>query len=166
MVALLLALLPLVPGPRLEPAAHDASARVGVACPAAGTPPATAALAAPAVAASPVPDAKAGTPVARAGLSVALLTETTKARPNDLTVIVLDEACAPVTDATVTIRTRSLAMDHGVRTSEALPAGPGRYVADQVPMGMAGDWQAEVSVARLGRAAVVFVFIVTLQGPS
>ncbi len=135
-------------------------------CPIAGTPPAGGGSDTAGGTSSPVPDAKSGTPVARSGLTVTLFPASTKARPNDLTVVVLDEECAPVTGAAVAIRTQSLAMDHGVRTSKARPVEPGRYVADRIPMGMAGDWQVTVSIARPGEGEVIFVFVVTLQGPS
>ena len=67
--------------------------------------------------------------------------------------------------ASVTVETRSLEMDHGVRTTAAAAAGPGRYVAAGVPMGMAGDWRVEVGVARGEEPPEVFVFVLTLDGP-
>ncbi len=136
-------------------------------CAVAGTPAVGTSLADPtrAGALPPAPTAAPGTPVAHAGLRVTLLTESDKARPNDLTVVVVDDACRPVTGATVTIRTRSLEMDHGVRTTTAEEVEPGRYLAERVPMGMAGDWEAEVTVERAGADAAVFVFVVTLEGP-
>ena len=113
----------------------------------------------------PAPAAAPGTPVAPAGLRVTLLTESEKARPNDLTVVVVDDACQPVTGATVTIRTRSLEMDHGVRTTMAAEVAPGRYLAERVPMGMAGKWEAEVTIGRARADAAVVLFVLTLEGP-
>ena len=76
-----------------------------------------------------------------------------------------DAADEPVAGATVAVRTQSLEMDHGVRTTEATAVGPGRYVAVGIPMGMAGDWEVEVGVARGGAPPAVFVFVLTLDGP-
>ena len=81
------------------------------------------------------------------------------------TVVVVDDACRPVTGATVTIRTRSLEMDHGVRTTTAEEVASGRYLAERVPMGMAGDWEAVVTVERPGADAAVVVFVLTLESP-
>jgi hypothetical protein len=103
--------------------------------------------------------------VARSGLIVRLLPDRDQAGPIELTVQVLDAACAPVDGAAVTVETRSLEMDHGVRTTEAVAAEPGRYVAGPIPMGMAGGWRVEVAVARPGEAPVTFAFVVVLEGP-
>ena len=107
----------------------------------------------------------AGTPVAQAGLAVTLLADRDRAGPRDLTVLVHDAADEPVADAEVTVETRSLEMDHGVRTTAATAAGRGRYVAAGIPMGMTGDWRVEVGVARAGAAPAVFVFVLALEGP-
>ena len=164
---LLVALLPstALPHPLLGSRATPPAA--GPVCAVAGTPAVGTPLAGPgrAGALPPAPGAAPGTPVARAGLRVTLLMESDKARPNDLTVVVVDDACRPVTGATVTIRTRSLEMDHGVRTTTAEEVGSGRYLAERVPMGMAGDWEAVVTVERPGADAAVLVFLVTLEGP-
>ncbi|MFP5371530.1 MAG: copper chaperone PCu(A)C [Actinomycetes bacterium] len=106
-----------------------------------------------------------GTPVTAGGLSVVLTADGDTAGPRDLTVIVTGEDGEPVTDATVTISTNSLEMDHGVSTSETEMVEPGRYLADRVSMGMGGDWNAKVSIARPGAEAVVVEFVVTLDGP-
>ncbi len=156
-MAVLLALLALPPADGTGPAAWAAATAADAVC--AATPPATD------TAASPTADAAAGTPVARAGLVVALRPARERAGPNELAVLVRDAACAPVAGARVTVETRSLEMDHGVRATEAVAEGPGRYVAADVPMGMAGAWRVEVTVARPGAAPVSFVFVVALEGP-
>ncbi len=105
-----------------------------------------------------------GTPVAESDLLVMLFSSRELAGPNDLTVVILNEWCDPVTDATVTVRTRSLEMDHGVRTTLAEPSGEGRYMAADVPMGMAGAWEAEVTVSRSEQKEIVVAFVMTLKG--
>lgn len=71
----------------------------------------------------------------------------------------------PVSDATVTIALRSLGADGGP-TAAALATGPGRYEVANVPLGIAGPWEAKVSVAQPGEAPASFVFTVTLIGPG
>ncbi len=105
------------------------------------------------------------TPVDVGGLTIVLTADGGNAGPRDLTVIVTGENGEPVTDATVTISTNSLEMDHGVSTRETEMIEPGRYLAEHVPMGMGGDWKAEVSIARPGAEPVVAEFVVTLEGP-
>ncbi len=105
------------------------------------------------------------TPVDAEGLTVVLTADGASAGPRDLTVIVTDDDGEPVTDATVAISTSSLEMDHGVSTSETEMIEPGRYLAEHVPMGMGGDWKAEVSIERPGASPVVVEFVVTLEGP-
>lgn len=106
------------------------------------------------------------TPVEVDGLTVVLTSDDAAAGPRDLTVIVTDATGEPVTDATVSISTSSLEMDHGVSTSETEMIEPGRYLADHVSMGMGGDWKVEVSIERPDTEAVVVAFIVTLDGPQ
>ena len=100
------------------------------------------------------------------GLTVVLTADGAAAGPRALTVIVTHAAGEPVTDATVSIGTSSLEMDHGVSTSETEMIEPGRYLADHVSMGMGGDWKAEVSIERPDTEAVVVEFVVTLDGPQ
>jgi hypothetical protein len=108
-----------------------------------------------------------GTPVARDGLTVTLISAKSVAGPNALSIIVVDEAGEPVTDATVTVNTRSLVMDHGVSTAVAVAGDePGRYEVERVAMGMGGDWEAEVIVERPGEEPVSFLFVITMEGPS
>jgi len=106
------------------------------------------------------------TPVTTEDLSVMLTADGVTAGPRDLTVIVADASGAPVTDATVTVRVRSLEMDHGVSTRETAVTEPGHYLAERVPLGMGGDWAAEVTVERPGTESVVVAFVVTLDGPT
>lgn len=119
-----------------------------------------------AIPATPATDpAGVGTPVASSCLTVTLLAETTQAAPNTLTVLIDDERGDPVEDATITIENRHLDMDHGTSTRPAEAVAPGRYVAEQVPMGMDGRWEVTVIVARPAQPPLAVVFLVRLEGP-
>jgi hypothetical protein len=107
-----------------------------------------------------------GTPVSQSCLTVTLTADTRAAGPRTLMVDVVDTSGAPVTDAEVLINTRSLVMDHGVSTNHAKPTEPGRYVIENVPMGMAGAWQAEVVITQPGQSPVTVLFVVELEGPT
>lgn len=99
-------------------------------------------------------------------LTVTLTTDGDAAGPRDLSVMIVDASGAPVTDATVTFRTKSLTMDHGTNEKVATMTSPGVYAIEQVPMGMVGDWQTEVTIERPGTEPVVVIFGITLRGPS
>jgi hypothetical protein len=107
-----------------------------------------------------------GTPVAGGGLTITLGARQTEAGPVDLVVKVRDEGGRPVDDADVSIVTTHLEMDHGSEPDRAAGAGGGRYVAEEVAMGMGGRWQAEVVVERPGQPPVSVRFVVDLAGPQ
>jgi hypothetical protein len=107
-----------------------------------------------------------GTPFAGDGLVVTLVAGAAQAGPVDLIVEVRDAAGEPVEDAMVTVRTRHIDMDHGVSTDEAVHQGEGRYLAKRVSMGMGGNWEAEVVIARDGEPDMVVIFRVVLDGPA
>ncbi len=105
-----------------------------------------------------------GTPVAVAGLTVNLHANADLAGPIDLTIDVTDSNGGPVEGATVIVTTRSMEMDMGEYPHRADEIGPGQYAADQVGMGMGGDWQVEVAVKISGQPTAVAYFLVTLEG--
>jgi hypothetical protein len=107
-----------------------------------------------------------GTPAAVSDLVVTVTAGSGMAGPVDLTISVQDATGAPVTDATVTVRHRSLDMDHGVSVRSAEASSPGQYVAENVPMGMGGRWLVEVTIERPGQVPVVLTVELTLEGPS
>ena len=147
-------------------ASSGQSARRGAATPGGSPCPvliATPGAATPVPACDPIP---LGTPVALDDLTASLLATEDRAGPNTLTVVLADETGAPVTDAVVTIRTRSLAMHHGVSTKDAPMAYPGHYVARRVALGMGGEWLAEVQVEMPDAPVRVFRFVITLTGPT
>ena len=154
-----------------DPSAGQAGA-VGTPCPevfpaGAGTPVAPGeAEPAPPDAVETCADAGLGTPLPTDGLVVTLEADNLTAGPRDLTVVVVDADGQPVTGATVGIRTRSLAMDHGVSIDETVETEPGRYFAERVSLGMGGDWLAEVTIERPDTEPVVLYFVLTLEGPE
>jgi hypothetical protein len=105
-----------------------------------------------------------GTPVAVAGLNVNLHTDEVLAGPIDLTIDVTDSSGAPVKGAKVVVSTRSVEMDMGEYPHRADEISPGRYVADQVGMGMGGDWRVRVDISVSGQPTAVAFFLVTLKG--
>ena len=145
--------VPSLPFIGLAPAAQTDGAACGT-----GTPAATPATPA-------VDPAGVGTPVAGSCLTVTLLAETTKAAPNTLTVLIEDERGDPVADATVTIENRHLDMDHRTSTRPAVAVAPGRYIAEQVPVGMGGRWEVTVIIARPAQPPLAVEFLVRLEGP-
>ncbi len=143
----------------------------------AGTPAATPCAAAspqafvgtPASAATPassVADAAAlatfGTPVSAACLTVTLTAESSKAGSGTLTVEVLNADGTAVDDADVVILTRHIEMDHGISTTDAVASGPGTWVAERVPLGMGGSWEAQVVITRTGAEPVAVTFAIEL----
>lgn len=127
----------------------------------------------PKSASSPVasPDATAstvgaGTPVTVSCLTVTLSLDKMVAGPRTISIEIVSPSSAPIIDADVVLNTRSLVMDHGISTNQAKLTEPGLYVVEKVPMGMAGEWQAEVVIARPGQQPIVVIFVVDLEGSS
>lgn len=105
-----------------------------------------------------------GTPVMDSCLSLNLTLDGTKAGPRTLTVEITDHRGNPLNDARVLLYTRHVEMDHGTSTNEASAAGEGRFVAEDVSMGMAGVWEVAVEVVQLGEEPTTFTFVVELDG--
>lgn len=116
-------------------------------------------------AASPVP-AGLATPVMADCLRVTLGIDKGDAGPRVLTVTIKDETGQPVTGATVTLRARSLEMDHGISSYTATMTKPGVYVARDVSLGMSGKWQTKVIIGRPGFGRAIFTFVFSLNGPK
>ena len=111
---------------------------------------------------SPVPLAAPGTAVVSAHLTVTLVADDLRAGPHTLTLLVRREGGEPVTGATVTVMVRMPAMDHGVSGYPTVEVVPGRYEANEVSLGMAGEWLVEVVVVRPGRTPATARFRLTL----
>jgi hypothetical protein len=106
-----------------------------------------------------------GIPLAIDGLVINLTSDKDQAGPITLNIDVHDQDGAPVTGATVTLTASSLEMDMGANPHEAVEKEPGRYVAEQVPMGMGGSWRVEIDVHSPDGTSVVAYFKVELEGP-
>ena len=113
---------------------------------------------------SVAPQVEPGTPAAADGLTVTLAISSGRAGLVTLTVGVTDEHGAPVDDVTVAVKARHLDMDMGEFPHDALQTAPGTYTAERVGMGMGGNWQVEVDVARPGHDPVALFFRVTMEG--
>ena len=69
--------------------------------------------------------------------------------PNEVVVSLADRRGDPIVDATeVSVRLTYLEADLGEEAASAVGAGDGTYRIDEVPIGIAGPWQAEVVVRR------------------
>ena len=111
---------------------------------------------------SPIPLVAPGTAAASAGLTITLVADDLQAGPHALSVLVHREGGEPVTGATVTVMVRMPAMDHGVSGYPAVEVGPGHYEANEVSLGMVGEWLVEVTVVRPGRTPATAHFRLTL----
>ena len=107
-----------------------------------------------------------GISVTASCLTVTVTADKTRAGPRTLTVEVVGADGVPVDDAEVVIKSRHLEMDHGTSTDQARPTGRGRYMAEQVALGMTGLWHIEVVITRPGHEPVTVVFVVDLDGPD
>jgi hypothetical protein len=105
------------------------------------------------------------TPIAISGLTINLTADSDRAGPVTLTVDIQEQAGKPVTGASVTVTARSLEMDMGANPHDASETNPGRYVAENVAMGMGGDWLVEVAIEVPGQPIVTIYFRVPLSGP-
>jgi len=109
--------------------------------------------------------AELATPLTVGGLSITVTAAQDKAGPVDLTITVTNARGEPIEDATVTVLSQHLEMNHGVSVDEAFHTGDGVYQANKVSMGMGGDWQVEVQIERPNRPVIAGIFVITLSGP-
>lgn len=116
-------------------------------------------------AATPAP-AGLATPVVTDCLRVTLTIDKREAGPRVLTLTIKEPGGKPLTGATVTLRTWSLEMNHGISSYTAKMTKPGVYVASDVSLGMSGKWQVEVTIGRPGAGKAQADFIVSLTGPK
>jgi hypothetical protein len=114
---------------------------------------------------STAPESMEGIPLAISGLTINLTADRSRAGPVTLTVDIQEQAGTPVTSASVTVTARSLEMDMGATPHDASETKPGRYVAENVAMGMGGDWLVEIAIEVPGQPTVIVYFRVPLSGP-
>lgn len=105
------------------------------------------------------------TPLTVGGLSITVTAAQDKAGPVDLTITLTNARGEPVVDATVSVLSQHLEMNHGVSVNEAFHTGDGVYQVNDVSMGMGGDWQVEIQVERADQPIVAGVFTIALTGP-
>ena len=109
--------------------------------------------------ASPCPPeevlAQPGDAVDSNGLVITLEKSNLSAGPGTLTFSVSAKDGAPVTGAMTYVTIRMPAMDHGVSAYPAAEIADGQYQANDVSLGMVGDWEITVQVIRQGRAPAV-----------
>jgi YtkA-like len=114
---------------------------------------------------STAPESMEGTPIAISGMTINLTADSNRVGPVTLTVDFQEQAGTPVPAASVTVTARSLEMDMGATPHDADETNPGRYVAENVGMGMGGDWLVEVAIEVPGQPIVIVYFRVPLSGP-
>jgi copper transport protein len=113
--------------------------------------------------ATPVTLPGIGTPVSQDGLVVRVSAEPIGPGPTDITVAVSDPDGTPLRDARVVIFAEMAGMEEGGKGIPADEAMPGQYVARQVPLSMAGDWQLSVRISPKGQATQVFPIALTVS---
>lgn len=122
---------------------------------------------------SPCPDdplelvdepAEVGSPVDIDGILI-LLEEPadTTIGSNALTASIVGKDGAPLSDAMVYMSVRMPAMDHGVSAYPAQELEAGRYRAEDVSLGMAGEWVVSVEVIRQARAPISAAYRVEVK---
>lgn len=121
---------------------------------------------------SPCPDpvepvdepAELGSPVDIDGILI-LLEEPadTTIGSNALTASIVGKDGAPLSDAMVYMSVRMPAMDHGVSAYPAQELEAGQYRAEDVSLGMAGEWVVSVEVIRQARAPISAAYRVEVK---
>jgi hypothetical protein len=107
-----------------------------------------------------------GTPVAVGEETITVTASSEDAGPVGLTITLADAEGEPIDDASVTILSQHLEMNHGVSVRPAVMTARGVYKAEEVPMGMGGSWQVEIQIARPGTPVIAAVFTIDLKGPA
>ena len=114
-------------------------------------------------------DSASGTPVAAgeevtsAGLTITLDAPDLTLGANSLLATVTNAAGEPVEEAMVFVTIQMPAMDHGISAYPATEIEPGRYRAEDVSLGMAGEWRVTVEVIRQARAPALAPFRIEVE---
>ena len=102
-------------------------------------------------AATPVSLPGVATPVRGDGVVVTVTAEPAPPGPTDITIDLRDPDGAPLPDARVVIFAEMAGMGQSGQGTPAAEVAPGRYVARDVSLSMAGDWQLKVRVSPKGQ---------------
>jgi len=111
-------------------------------------------------------DTGLATPLTVNGLSLTVTAAQDQAGPVDLLITVKNARGEPIVDGKVSILSQHLGMNHGISVDEAFHTGDGVYQANDVSMGMSGEWQVEIQVERPNQPVGAAVFTITLEGPA
>ena len=114
-------------------------------------------------AATPASLPGAGTPVREDGVVVTVTTEPAPPGPTDITVEVTDPDGAPLADTRVVVFAEMAGMGQGGQGIPAEEVSPGRYVARDVSLTMAGDWQVKVRVSPKGQPTQIVLVALTVS---
>jgi hypothetical protein len=117
------------------------------------------------VAATPEPLPGSGTPVQGDGMRVTLAARPEGPGPTEIAVEIADDDGMPFAGARVAVLSQMPAMA-SMRPTEtpAAETEPGRYVANDVPLGMAGDWRVSVRISPKGASTRVVSFTISVPG--
>jgi hypothetical protein len=162
--AVLLAGSRLPPGPSAPVLAQ--SAAPGTSAPAAASPSAMSAQDHDMVmsgAATPVSPPGIATPVRGDGVVVTVTTEPAPPGPTDITVELRNPDGAPLPDARVVVFAEMAGMGRSGQGTPATEVAPGRYLARDVSLSMAGDWQLKVRVSPKGQPTQIVPIALTVS---
>ena len=106
--------------------------------------------------------AEIGTAVDVDGIEIQLEGADVALGTNTLTAVVGGKNGGPLTGALVYLTIRMPTMDHGTSAYPATEVEPGRYRAEDVSLGMGGDWLVTVEVIRQARTPISASYVVTV----
>lgn len=112
--------------------------------------------------ATPGPLPGPGTPVAGDGFTATLATSPESAEPVDVTVTLRAEDGSPLTGARVAVLSDMLEMAMGRMETMATETPPGVYVAEFVPLVMAGEWRVNVRISPKGAPTQTYAFSIVV----
>jgi copper transport protein len=101
-----------------------------------------------------------GTPASEAGLVVTLDAVPLQPGPTDLTISVMDQTGAPVSEARVVVFSEMTGMGQDSQGLVAMEEEVGRYRVEGVPLSMSGPWQLTARISPKGRPTSIVRFAV------
>ena len=106
--------------------------------------------------------AEIGTAVDVDGIEILLEGTDASLGSNSLTAAVDGKEGDPLSGALVYLTIRMPTMDHGTSAYPAAEVEPGRYRAEDVSLGMGGEWLVTVKVIRQARAPISAAYVVAI----